>query len=275
MKVIHCIIALSIINYAFSIASMVGANKWPNGIIPYQANPSHPFWTGIVGAMNMINALTRVKFIERTTQGGYVVFSNNPGGNWAELGYGGERVHYCNFSGGYRFAHELSHILGFIHEVQRSDRDNFIEFLEKNLPPPNDRAWVNGNMLNREINSINLTPYDIDSIMQYWASAGGRKLTIPEILNPTIPRYNNEMVTMIYKPDRDYRFGTSENLTQKDINGINLHYFGIHPTDQGQRHLTTREKIARQAELGFCTVKYFWSKSKRNNCQSDIVRKYY
>ena len=56
--------------------------------------------------------------------------------------------------------HELGHALGFEHEHQRSDRDDYITIVHSNLE--------NGKQINFEKrNSTNYTPYDYESVMHY------------------------------------------------------------------------------------------------------------
>jgi len=217
------IIAFSVLSAVLSLAA-ARVDRWPGGLVYYVKNVNHPFWSNIESKINQINQRTQVKWVERTNQPSYVVFTNNAGGNYATLGYYGAQVHTLNLSGNYRVIHEMLHIMGFIHEQQRSDRDNFIEFDFKYLDK--NKAWNKSNMLNVVSDSINLTPYDINSCMHYWSSAGGSKLIWYDFINPFIARFNNEYVTMYFKQDRGNRFNTNEDLSKLDIEGINKHYSG-------------------------------------------------
>jgi len=94
--------------------------------------------------------------------------------------------------------------------------------------------------------SINLMPYDINSIMHYWTTAGGRSADIQKgvtnflqvhlkkdigldtHLDPIKQLYNNDYRTMIYKPNPSLLFNTAETLSDWDCEGINR----LYPLDQ-------------------------------------------
>jgi len=67
--------------------------------------------------------------------------------------------------------HELGHTLGYWHEQQRPDRDNYITVLMQNVQP-----GIEGNFIKpRYPGYLNdFTPYDFLSIMHYGYRAGGR-----------------------------------------------------------------------------------------------------
>ena len=69
--------------------------------------------------------------------------------------------------------HEMMHILGFVHEQTRPDRDRFIDLKEENIKPGyekdferrphgDDAYFPRGN----EVNAMN-TPYDMGSLMHH------------------------------------------------------------------------------------------------------------
>ena len=152
----------------------------------------------------------------------YIYFEyNHDGGNYCtNVGYSNYpiKIHY---NADYRTIHEMMHALGFIHEQQRSDRDDNIEIINKYFNP-DSTDWIYNNILQKEYNSINLTEYDIDSCMQYWCSAGGSKVSWYK--RPFTPNYNGEYITMKYKKDPKLKFNTNEHLSPKDILGINKIY---------------------------------------------------
>ena len=56
--------------------------------------------------------------------------------------------------------HELGHLIGFYHEQQRPDRDDYIEVIEENIEPRYLQQFVKGSFRT-------YGPYDFDSIMHY------------------------------------------------------------------------------------------------------------
>ncbi|XP_049429021.1 high choriolytic enzyme 1-like isoform X2 [Epinephelus fuscoguttatus] len=99
--------------------------------------------------------------------------------------------------------HELLHALGFNHEQCRSDRDQNIRVLLQNI--------IKGQEYNfNKINTLNQgTPYDYGSVMHY-----GRLAFSKDNYNPT----------MVAVPNSNAVFGTARQMSQNDINRINLLY---------------------------------------------------
>ncbi|XP_037622864.1 high choriolytic enzyme 1-like [Sebastes umbrosus] len=99
--------------------------------------------------------------------------------------------------------HELLHALGFNHEQCRSDRDQHIQVITRNI--------IKGQAYNFDkINTLNQgTPYDYDSVMHY-----GRLAFSKDNINPTMRAI----------PNPNAVFGTAKQMSQNDINRINLLY---------------------------------------------------
>ncbi|XP_027139245.1 high choriolytic enzyme 2, partial [Larimichthys crocea] len=99
--------------------------------------------------------------------------------------------------------HELLHALGFNHEQCRSDRDQHIRVLLQNVIKDQQYNFNKINTLNQG------TPYDYDSVMHY-----GRLAFSKDNYNPT----------MVAVPNPNSVFGTARQMSQNDINRINLLY---------------------------------------------------
>ncbi|XP_062301444.1 low choriolytic enzyme-like [Scomber scombrus] len=79
--------------------------------------------------------------------------------------------------------HELLHALGFEHEHSRSDRDQHVQILWKNIEDGEEIQF-------EKVETRNLgTPYDYNSVMQYGRKffSKNRKPTIVPIPNPNVP----------------------------------------------------------------------------------------
>jgi hypothetical protein len=203
--------------------------KWKNGVIPYEPKANHPYWNLIVAAMEEFMAHTNIKFVPRTTEADYVVFVSEPqGGNSAPLGCIGG-VHYVNIVSNVRQAHEFGHLVGLIHEHQRSDRDDYIDF-DLDAVDPAKKDWMQSQVLDKQTESLNFGPLDPTSIMMYWTSAGGKDAeTHTKILNlynktvhhEKVALFNGEHRTMYLKQDPNFIFDTPSKLSKLDCEGIN------------------------------------------------------
>lgn len=121
----------------------------------------------------------KIKFIPRTTEIEYVNFTGNTnaGNNTSFAGFKPGKHADINITSfwwrenEWMPAHELGHVLGFFHEHQRWDRDQFITVHYENIKPGRapDYDWIaRTNWLASSL------PYDYKSIMHYrvcWASA--------------------------------------------------------------------------------------------------------
>jgi hypothetical protein len=154
---------------------------WPGGIIPYdifQLNPAQQ--TNALRAMQRWQDTgAKIEFVPRTTQAEYVYFTGktNAGNNTSQVGFKPGKHSNINITafwwrqGEWMPAHELGHVLGFFHEHQRWDRDQFITIHYKNVKAgrESDYDWI------AQTNWLAATlPYDYQSLMHYrvcWASS--------------------------------------------------------------------------------------------------------
>uniref|UniRef100_UPI0037E99B0E low choriolytic enzyme-like isoform X2 n=1 Tax=Semicossyphus pulcher TaxID=241346 RepID=UPI0037E99B0E len=98
--------------------------------------------------------------------------------------------------------HELLHALGFYHEHNRSDRDEYVKINWENL-----YDYYIINFKKKDTNNLN-TPYDYSSIMHYGRTAFGR--------------FGSETITPI--PDASVPMGQRDGLSKNDILRINRLY---------------------------------------------------
>jgi hypothetical protein len=145
------------------------AMLWPCGTVPYE------LFNNVVGADKVMfeNAakqweIAGVKFIPRTTETNYILVIKNDKSDHAEVGMKGTGLQFVSvsFKDVSAIIHELGHVLGLIHEHQRSNRDSFVKIIDDNINPA-DIVQIKP----KEIDQL-LTPYDYDSIMHYTANAG-------------------------------------------------------------------------------------------------------
>jgi hypothetical protein len=153
---------------------------WPGGIIPYDISKlTKPQQALALRAMqDWMDTGAKIKFIPRTTQVEYVNFTGktDAGNNTSNVGFvKGQRTDINITAFWWRDiewmpAHELGHVLGFFHEHQRWDRDQYVTIHYENIKDgrADDYNWIpKTNWL------VTTLPYDYKSIMHYricWAS---------------------------------------------------------------------------------------------------------
>jgi len=153
---------------------------WPGGVIPYDISKLTPSQQTIArrAMQRWLDTGANIKFIPRTTEIEYINFTGqtNAGNNTSHVGFKkGERTDINITAFWWRDlewmpAHELGHVLGFFHEHERWDRDQFVSIHYENIKPgrAHDYDWIA--KTNWLVTSL---PYDYKSIMHYrvcWAS---------------------------------------------------------------------------------------------------------
>ena len=153
---------------------------WPDGIIPYDISKLTKKQQSLAlrAMQRWVDTGAKITFIPHTTETEYVNFTGrtNTGNNTSHVGFiKGERTDINITAFWWRDlewmpAHELGHVLGFFHEHQRWDRDQFVTIHYENIKPgrAHDYDWIA-----RTNWIVSSTPYDYYSIMHYrvcWAS---------------------------------------------------------------------------------------------------------
>src|SRR5665213_1519157 len=147
---------------------------WPGGVVPYDISKLTAAQQTIAWrAMGRwMDTGANIKFVPRTTEVEYVFFTGhiNAGNNTTHDGFKkGVRTEVNITAFWWRQeewmpAHELGHVLGFAHEHQRWDRDQFVTIHYENIKDgrAEDYDWIpKTNCLASSL------PYDFRSIMHY------------------------------------------------------------------------------------------------------------
>ena len=192
---------------------------WEWGVIPYELAPnfSDAERTRIRAAMDVWQRVAPVTFVARTTQSGFLAVTRDEVADAQtaspcfasvghQLGLMG-RLNLgstCSSSSG-TIIHELGHVLGFRHEHQRSDRDNYITI---------DIGNVVGNarFAFDKFTFPAVGPYDFGSIMHYGANYFALDLSRPTIIPR--PQYQGEAAQM----------GRAQTASDNDHNHMALLY---------------------------------------------------
>jgi hypothetical protein len=116
------------------------SSRWPNGVVPYviSSSISSTDRATILRAMEIYKRDTCIRFVPRSSEADYISIESSNTGCWSSVGRVGKRQIVNLQSPGCitRIGtplHELMHALGFVHEQNRYDRDNFVRILFSNI----------------------------------------------------------------------------------------------------------------------------------------------
>lgn len=179
---------------------------WPTTEIPYYIQPNLRNPERVARALKYFSN-TNIHFVPYTNQEDIIVFEQGQGTCKSYLGHiGGRQPLWISEGCSARdIAHEIMHSLGFIHEQNRNDRDNYINVFWENINP---KFKINFEKFSSSSMRVTgLSQFDFESIMIY-----------PELMFsinglPTIRSKINEQVVF-----------PSQALTSKDIERVNKAY---------------------------------------------------
>ncbi|XP_035991806.1 high choriolytic enzyme 2 isoform X3 [Fundulus heteroclitus] len=186
--------------------------KWPKSerfvYVPYNISTaySEEERNRIIDALKSFNESTCIRFVPRkSSHRDYIHFFSGEG-CWSYLGRqkGGQKISLKR-KGCFRFGtiqHEILHALGFNHEQSRSDRDEYVWILFKNIEEGKE-----GNFKKKKTNNLG-TPYDFNSVMEY----------------PNKAFSKNGKQTIVAKSDPDLVFGQRIKMDVNDIARVNKLY---------------------------------------------------
>ncbi|AKD58681.1 peptidase M12 [Spirosoma radiotolerans] len=110
------------------------SSRWPNKIIYYAIDPALPNQTRVKDAIAHWEANTPIRFVQRTTQRGYVLFRVGSGCS-SNVGFSGSQQ-YINLGSNCTTGntiHEIGHTIGLWHEHSRVDRDAYVTINTANI----------------------------------------------------------------------------------------------------------------------------------------------
>uniref|UniRef100_A0A182LYE2 Metalloendopeptidase n=1 Tax=Anopheles culicifacies TaxID=139723 RepID=A0A182LYE2_9DIPT len=204
-----------------SIAEEYTSTVWPNGIVPYYIVPNEftPNEIYIIEkSMNVFHTKTCVRFVPRTPDTPYYVqITNRQAGCYASIGRSldnNQNVMNLQTPGclwGGTPMHEMMHTLGYLHEVSRPDRDDYIYVNRSALLPryQTDEFYRNNfAKYERDVETYNIA-YNYGSIMHYTRYAGAKDRKYPVLVN--------------LQPYDERDFGNTT-LSPTDIESIHFRY---------------------------------------------------
>jgi astacin len=142
--------------------------RWPNGLMPYEIDPSLPNKSRVTNAIAHWEQKTNMRFVLRTSANAsqypnYVRFKP-ASGCWSSVGMRGGRQDIGLASGCStgNTIHEIGHAFGLWHEQSREDRDKHVRINWQNIQSGKEHNF------NQHItDGDDYGPYDYGSIMHY------------------------------------------------------------------------------------------------------------
>ena len=185
------------------------SKRWPDGVMPYEisADFSESQARTVKRAIAHWNRLTIARLRTRSAEEDFAIFAPADDSCSSPVGrQGGGQTIGCAVGDGFTMGsviHEIGHSMGYFHEQQRPDRDQFVDIREENIE--------SGKEHNFEIHmgGIILGPYDYGSIMHYPRDA-----------------FSEDGDTRV--PLQDVPIGQRDGLSGGDVNGVSVLYEAPH-----------------------------------------------
>ncbi|MEM7230158.1 MAG: M12 family metallopeptidase [Planctomycetota bacterium] len=195
-------------------AGVQTGDLWPDGIVPFEfdGSVSSQDQSRAIEAMAVIEGVTAVNFIPRTSESDYLVLRDwTSNSSFVGRVGGGQFVNIFNWSFRYIIVHELMHALGFEHEQSRSDRNSFVSINFANICCDADFNFFTA------ANVTDFGDYDFESVMHYDAFAFSNDCCSANDRTITVLPPNEAFQTVI---------GQRSYLSEGDIAGLQFLYEG-------------------------------------------------
>ncbi|XP_055905855.1 hatching enzyme 1.2 [Eupeodes corollae] len=151
------------------------SSRWPKGIVPFEirGNFNAQQMALIERAITEFHSKTCIKFVPRMNEPDYISIVSGNSGCWSSVGRVGGKQEVnlqapgCLTKPGTAM-HELMHAVGFLHEQNRYERDDFVTILFQNIQPS---AVSNFDKASADKTTGFGVPYDYGSVMHYSSNA--------------------------------------------------------------------------------------------------------
>ncbi len=146
--------------------------KWPYGVVPYVIDPALPQQDRVQEAIRHWHTLTSIRFVPKTSETDYILFTPEPTGVGASFSYVGmtgglQKIWISKGANTKSVAHEMGHAIGLFHQHQSPYRDRHIKVHLDRVEP----AFVYAFDKLPHVEAFDITSYDYQSIMHYPAEA--------------------------------------------------------------------------------------------------------
>ncbi|XP_076231132.1 zinc metalloproteinase nas-1 [Calliopsis andreniformis] len=187
--------------------------RWPGGVVPYMLSPyfNSEQRKIIFDAMDDYHKHTCIKFKPYTgEESDYIRITAGNSGCWSSVGRIGGRqdvnlqVPGCLVKKG-TVIHELMHVIGFLHEQSRYERDEYVRILWNNILSGHGGNFEKASKQTTDAFGVG---YDYGSVMHYSANAFSR----------------NGQPTIVAKTSSKVQLGQREGFSKRDIQKIRKMY---------------------------------------------------
>uniref|UniRef100_A0A182PSQ9 Metalloendopeptidase n=1 Tax=Anopheles epiroticus TaxID=199890 RepID=A0A182PSQ9_9DIPT len=151
------------------------ATRWPKGVVPFviSGNFDAKGMQLIEQAINEYHTKTCIRFVPRMGEANYISFESSNSGCWSSVGMiGGKQAVNLQIPGCTTLVgtaiHEMMHALGFLHEQNREDRDDWVRIRYENIKTGTANNFEKAKK--GTTNSFGVA-YDYGSIMHYSSNA--------------------------------------------------------------------------------------------------------
>ncbi|CAM1309536.1 nas-15 (predicted) [Pycnogonum litorale] len=179
------------------------SKKWPNGNIPYIIQSGHFCYFEIIAEMKKFEQNSCLFFYRRNSEKDYLYFGTKKGCH-SLLGRTGGEQKISIGSGCCHSAiiqHEIMHAVGFYHEHNRPDRDQYIRIVWGNIDPVYADDFVKNKP--SEVTTFNTT-FDFHSTMMYGSNAFGTGTIVRKDNSGTIKGHNKMSSSDWYRLKKYY-----------------------------------------------------------------------
>ncbi|XP_055523112.1 hatching enzyme 1.2 [Wyeomyia smithii] len=189
------------------------STRWPGGVVPFVINGNFKAneMQMIEDAFNQYHSKTCIKFKPRMGEKDYISIESSNSGCWSSVGRIGGRQEVnlqmpgCTTKVG-TIVHELMHAVGFLHEQNRSERDDWVQIQTQNIQRGTETNFVKAKSGTTDAFGVQ---YDYGSVMHYSATAFS----------------SNGKPTIIAKyPLSGTKMGQREGFSRSDVEKVNRMY---------------------------------------------------
>lgn len=167
--------------------------KWPGGRIPFVVDPSIPQEEKVLEAVEYLNTFTNLKIVPRENEEDFVLITRGEEDCYSYAGRKGgkQEIFVVPQCGVRELIHEWMHTIGFLHEQNREDRDQYVNILWDNIDEINRPQFKK---LPNDFMGVTGRPFDYQSIMLYSSETFSMHPGVPALLTvdgENIPRSEN------------------------------------------------------------------------------------